>query len=164
MGLFRGDNRKEEAEEIKWMTFLQKHTKLQVRPGVIRRVAVMLSLYGMALILIGGLLLGLRYNAGFTCPVKYYTGFDCPGCGGTRMVMALLNLDFEQAFRYNALLFITGVPLVLLALQQTYVYILTAEFSLWLDKVLIVYIVMLISFAIIRNVGPFRWLQATKIR
>lgn len=40
------------------------------------------------------------------------SGLKCPGCGSQRAVHSLLNFDFLQAFRYNALL-VVSVPLVL---------------------------------------------------
>ncbi|GLW93659.1 DUF2752 domain-containing protein [Actinokineospora globicatena] len=36
------------------------------------------------------------------CPVKALTGLCCPGCGGTRMVLSLLDGRFGDALRYNA--------------------------------------------------------------
>ncbi|MBM3165268.1 MAG: DUF2752 domain-containing protein [Bacteroidetes bacterium] len=40
------------------------------------------------------------------CPLKTLTNYDCPGCGSQRAVHALLNLEFREAFRQNALLVI----------------------------------------------------------
>ena len=37
------------------------------------------------------------------CPTKALLGIDCPGCGGMRMVYALLHGDIGAALRYNAL-------------------------------------------------------------
>lgn len=45
------------------------------------------------------------------CPFKWLTGLNCPGCGGTRMVHALLHGDVVGAFHYNAVLLALGVPL-----------------------------------------------------
>ena len=42
----------------------------------------------------------------FKCLVKDVFGFQCAGCGGTRMLFAILKLDFYQAFRYNPGMFI----------------------------------------------------------
>ena len=35
------------------------------------------------------------------CPVFRLTGFKCPGCGVSRMCLALLHGDFAEAFRQN---------------------------------------------------------------
>ncbi len=42
---------------------------------------------------------------GIPCPLEYRTGLQCPGCGVTRMSLALLKLEFKSAFMANPLLF-----------------------------------------------------------
>ena len=56
----------------------------------------------------GLLLLGLLYAAfvgatgfGIPCVFRLITGLQCPGCGVSRMCMALLRLDFRAAWRAN---------------------------------------------------------------
>ena len=44
-----------------------------------------------------------KYNFGIECMIHKWFGIYCPGCGLTRAFEAMLNLDFYQAFRYNAL-------------------------------------------------------------
>lgn len=39
------------------------------------------------------------------CLILKLTGFFCPGCGGQRMILALLRGDFAGAFHYNPFLF-----------------------------------------------------------
>jgi hypothetical protein len=39
------------------------------------------------------------------CAFKLLTGLDCPGCGSTRALHALLHGRFEEAFRFNPILF-----------------------------------------------------------
>ncbi len=41
--------------------------------------------------------------SGIGCPIKWFTGISCPGCGMSRSVMCLLQLDFAKAFEYHAL-------------------------------------------------------------
>ncbi|GAA2995320.1 DUF2752 domain-containing protein [Actinokineospora diospyrosa] len=36
------------------------------------------------------------------CPIKALTGLCCPGCGGTRMVLSLLDGRLADAAHYNA--------------------------------------------------------------
>lgn len=43
---------------------------------------------------------------GIPCIFHTITGFYCPGCGVTRMCLALLRLDFKAAFYYNPAVFI----------------------------------------------------------
>lgn len=37
------------------------------------------------------------------CPIHFMSGIYCAGCGGTRCVYALMQLDFVRALRCNAL-------------------------------------------------------------
>lgn len=39
------------------------------------------------------------------CLILQYTGFYCAGCGGQRMIFALLRGDLAGAFRHNPFLF-----------------------------------------------------------
>ena len=59
------------------------------------------------ILLISYLYLGNKLNVYINCPIKEITGLYCPGCGITRMLQAILQLNFYQAFRYNPLLFIS---------------------------------------------------------
>ena len=45
------------------------------------------------------------------CPFYSLLGLKCPGCGTQRALHAMLNLDFVQAARYNALLLV-ALPLI----------------------------------------------------
>jgi len=42
---------------------------------------------------------------GISCVFLHCFGIPCPGCGMTRAFLALLKLDFWEAFKYNALIF-----------------------------------------------------------
>jgi hypothetical protein len=57
-----------------------------------------------------------------TCPFKVLTGgLNCPFCGGSRMCGALLDLDLDQALRFNAFALVVLVPVgvvVLVALAR----------------------------------------------
>ena len=55
--------------------------------------------------------LDAKYNLGFSCTLNQLCGIYCPGCGLTRAGIAILQLDFYQAFRYNAfsLIIIPGI-------------------------------------------------------
>lgn len=52
------------------------------------------------------------------CGFRLLTGAPCPGCGSTRMVLALLELRIVDAFHFNPLSFLLGVlGLILLVLR-----------------------------------------------
>lgn len=48
--------------------------------------------------------LHIKYNFGIPCFFYQLTGWHCPGCGSTRAIVAALNGEFYQAFRYNPIL------------------------------------------------------------
>ena len=48
------------------------------------------------------------------CYFKMLTGYNCPGCGTTRAIQELLNLNIYEAFRYNPV--IGSIALILLIL------------------------------------------------
>lgn len=56
-------------------------------------------------------------NFRIALPCWFYelTGLYCPGCGVTRMLLAMLEGQFYQAFRYNPLVFML-IPGMLLLL------------------------------------------------
>lgn len=112
----------------------------------------------------GGILIaGLVYAwifvpAGFVVPCIFHqiTGLNCPGCGVTRMCMALLHLDFYQAYTVNRGLFI-ALPVIILVIGiSLYRYIsgikgknLLSRTESLISAVLVVYFVI---WGIVRNI------------
>lgn len=91
------------------------------------------------------------------CIFHLITGFYCPGCGVTRMLIAISHGDFYKAFRYNQLLFITFPFFVLLIIdliicnfkgKKAIIY----KIPNWLYTI---YFVICIIFMIIRNIFPY---------
>jgi hypothetical protein len=52
------------------------------------------------------------------CPIKYLSGISCPGCGMTRSVIAVLQLNFQHAFHYHPLFVLTPVMLLLFLFEN----------------------------------------------
>ena len=74
--------------------------------------------------------LGMAYTVlilvigrGLYCPFWKLTGLLCPGCGVTRMCLALLRLDVAAAWRANAALPV----LLLLAARMAVLYVRTGQ-------------------------------------
>lgn len=101
---------------------------------------------------------------GIGCPVNLLFGLYCPGCGITRMIISIINLDFYQAFRYNSLAFIYLCGYLL----YMFVY--------WIVKhkydkkikcpnwVLYILIIFAIIYGILRNTSMFDWLAPVTIK
>ena len=66
----------------------------------------MLKVYGI-LLAVGGAYFIWVLLTGKPIPCYYYTtfGVQCPGCGSTRMVMAMARLQFAEAFSLNPVMF-----------------------------------------------------------
>lgn len=61
------------------------------------------------ILLCAGFLYALLYRTlqiGVPCPIHALTGLKCPGCGVTRMCMALLRGDLRTAFVQNRAVFL----------------------------------------------------------
>lgn len=52
------------------------------------------------------------------CPIKAFTGISCPGCGMTRAVVSALQLNFQAAFYFHPLFFLTPVMFLLFLFQD----------------------------------------------
>ena len=129
-----------------------------------KRAIALLSITGMlALMIILIVYSKLQFNVGVLCPFKEILNLECPGCGGTRMAVSLLHLDFYQAFRYNPYVCISIPFLVYVFIRQSYVFIFKNEILEWLDKFLIIYAIGMITFGILRNISLFSWLAPTYI-
>lgn len=101
------------------------------------------------------------FDIGVICPIHEILGLECPGCGGTRMALALLELDFYQAFRYNPFLFITLPICGIIYVWQMFTYIKSNKLWSKLDIFLIIYAIALCAFGIIRNMPLFSYLAPT---
>ena len=113
------------------------------------------------------LLLGLAYYAfvritgwGIPCLFSLATGIVCPGCGISRMFIALLQLDFRAAFGYNALV-LCALPFVLIfGFRHWLRWVKTGNSEMdGLEKVLVLIAAALtIAFWIMRNMEEYAFL------
>ncbi len=107
------------------------------------------------------LLIGLSYGifvrkTGFAIPCIFYriTGLQCPGCGVTRMCLAIMRLDFKSAYHYNRLLFMISPIIIIIIAQQIYRYIRFNDIKTTKAQtaILILLIVLLVIWGILRNI------------
>ena len=121
----------------------------------------------LAKIVAVALLLGIAYfifikltGWALPCPIRLVTGKYCPGCGSSRMMLALLRFDFEEAFRANRLLFFL-LPLVLVyGLVKGFRYIKMGQEKQTLPEQIAVLLVCVatVVFWVMRNMEQFAFL------
>ena len=105
------------------------------------------------------LFLNKVFNFAIPCLFHEITNLYCPGCGITRMFLALFKLDFYQAFRYN--------PLVFILLILSIVYFLVkkiGKLNFKLPNYIYYYLLFIvIIYGILRNIPLFSFLAPTEL-
>lgn len=102
------------------------------------------------------------YHIGIPCIFHRITKLYCPGCGMTRAIFALLNLNLKQAVRNNILVVLVMPFIVIYIINYAYIWINNLKkdpskiFPKWLWYILLI---ITISFGIIRNIKYFYWLN-----
>lgn len=118
-------------------------------------------LYWSTSLFLGGIvyfkILSPVFNINIPCPVHALTGFYCPGCGLTRLIFSLMDLNIAQAFRFNALIFLLVPMYSILTLLKLKGY---KKFS---DILMILMIVLTLSFGLLRNLPMFSWLAPVQL-
>lgn len=94
------------------------------------------------------------------CPIKLVTGKYCPGCGISRMLLAMLRLDFKTAFHANRLLFFLLPVILLYALIKAIYFIRTGKNNQTLpEQIAVLFVTILtIAFWVMRNMDAFSFL------
>lgn len=116
---------------------------------------VILIYLGLLLIFITYYILNKKTGFYIPCIFHEITGLDCPGCGITRCLFHLINLNFLDAFKVNPLVFIYLPFIIAYYLYQSYLYIYDKK-----DKILVkipkyfMYIVLVITilYGVLRNI------------
>lgn len=117
------------------------------------------------LILFAYLLIGNEIGKFIPCPIYKITGLYCPGCGITRMLLAMIKFDFFQAFRYNPLIF-CFIPFLLFYYGDIiYSYYKKKKpfFSRFEPFLWYVLIFIFILYGVLRNISGFSFLIPTDI-
>lgn len=116
------------------------------------RVIACVTLIGMAGCLYA--LFVVRTGLAIPCIFHLVTGYQCPGCGVTRMCVALLQMDFAKAYASNPVLFVLTPIMVLVFLPYVAGYVRNGrwEMNRLQNVVLYLCIVVLIGFGIFRNI------------
>lgn len=122
---------------------------------------IIISLIILIFISLGYYFLNKHFGFGIPCVFNKITGLYCPGCGITRMIFSIIQLDFYQAFRYNPLVFIYLILFFILIIIRI---ILKIPLNKELNKnIVIILLIITITFGILRNVPQFYYLIPTTI-
>ena len=115
------------------------------------------------LLILGGLVsAGLLFAYGamhwgwwLPCVFNQITGLKCPGCGVSRMCLALLQLDFSRAFSWNPAVMICLPMLVYFVGYLSYRYVRFGDLQLkkWQQYICWIMIAILLIFGILRNLS-----------
>lgn len=94
------------------------------------------------------------------CPIKLVTGKFCPGCGISRMLLAMLRLDFKGAYYANRLLFFLLPVILVYALIKAIHFIKTGKNEQRLPEHIAILIITILTiiFWVLRNTTAFSFL------
>lgn len=124
-----------------------------------KKIIVILSLIILILLY---KIINEKYNIGIPCLFHEITKFYCPGCGITRALFAIIELDIKTALRCNLLIFIL-LPFLFIYMIN-YIYLSIKKINNDPSKIInkkIWYLLLFITilFGILRNIDYFYWLQ-----
>lgn len=100
----------------------------------------------------------------YECPWRKIFHIYCPGCGLTRMVKELFQLNIYQAFRYNPLMFILLVVLLPIYIIINVIYYIKNKKLLKVTKTpIIILIIVLLLYFVLRNLPICSYLIPTNV-
>lgn len=112
------------------------------------------------------LIFGGVFGIYIPCIFHEITHLYCPGCGTTRMLVAILTGDFYQAFRYNPLVFVL-LPFAIIYLIDYLISKVKGRNSLLArtpNWVWVLVIIVLVIYGVMRNLSWSNYLAPTEIR
>ncbi len=120
-----------------------------------QRLGRVVSVYLILLVTgIGYALLCRITGWGVPCLFNLVTGLKCPGCGVSRMFIALMRMDIENAFLANPAILCMLPAGVIVAGRMTFVYVKTGSLipERFINAVIWAMIVLLLIFGVVRNI------------
>lgn len=95
----------------------------------------------------------------FKCLFKEVFNIYCAGCGTTRMLESILDLEFYKAFRYNPFMFILFIIIFIYIIYLSLIYILYDKIIFPKNKYFVVVIICMILYMILRKISIFKFLR-----
>lgn len=86
------------------------------------------------------------------CLTKLSTGFDCPGCGTSRMCLAILRFDFKAAFMFNPVMFVALIIWNIVAILMFTEKVRFVQHPMFLQVMLYTTLAAMIIFGVVRNI------------
>ncbi len=131
--------------------------------AALRRARILAPAKKILLVLLVGILYyGFVRLTGLRIPCVYFlvSGNYCPGCGITRMFLALGQFDFALAVRNNALVLFLAPFALAFALRRWWIYIKTGHTDPDRpEQIFLIFAAILtVVFWILRNRPEFFWL------
>lgn len=118
-----------------------------------RRKRLLLGVVGLLLLGSGYLWLVTKFGVGIPCPFYRLTGWQCPGCGVTRLCVALLRGDRAAAWAANPALCVLGPVILGLLAVRVVGYGKGAPPAGWERKSWLVLAALLLMFGVWRNLN-----------
>lgn len=120
---------------------------------------VIYKVVGFIILLLTYYLLNLFFNISIKCPIYEFTHLYCPGCGITRCLFALIQLDFYKAFKYNQLVFILLPISFIYYIIYSYYYIKYNKRITIPKYISITILIIVLLFGILRNINYFSFIR-----
>ncbi len=127
------------------MSFLERHKRLG---RLLIALGIFFGVSGFAALCI----LFVRKTGGIPCPFFLISGLHCPGCGTTRAILSLLELDIPAALGYNAFAAILLPLIAIYAVCSLVLYVRCGRAVRVRYRLLLGVAVALLVFGIIRNI------------
>ena len=120
---------------------------------------VIYKVVGFIILLLTYYLLNLFFNISIKCPIYELTHLYCPGCGITRCLFSLIQLDFYKAFKYNQLVFILLPISFIYYIIYSYYYIKYNKRITIPKYISITILIIVLLFGILRNINYFSFIR-----